>query len=94
MMGNRRFRVRDMVEKPKINPPSHFAIIGRYILPPDIFPLLEKTERGSGGDGPGPTPGHPPRNFSPHLFIRTYERLSDNLSLPGVLFLTISDLVG
>jgi len=50
MMGNRRFRVRDMVEKPKINPPSHFAIIGRYILPPDIFPLLEKTERGSGGE--------------------------------------------
>jgi UTP--glucose-1-phosphate uridylyltransferase len=50
MMENRRFRIRDMVEKPKINPPSHFAIIGRYILPPDIFPLLEKTERGSGGE--------------------------------------------
>jgi UTP--glucose-1-phosphate uridylyltransferase len=48
--GKRRFRVRDMVEKPKINPPSHYAIIGRYILPPDIFPLLERTERGSGGE--------------------------------------------
>jgi len=50
MIGQRRFRVRDMVEKPKINPPSRFAIIGRYILPPDIFPLLERTERGAGGE--------------------------------------------
>jgi UTP--glucose-1-phosphate uridylyltransferase len=50
MAGSRRFRVRDMVEKPKVNPPSHYAIIGRYILPPDIFPLLEKTERGAGGE--------------------------------------------
>jgi UTP--glucose-1-phosphate uridylyltransferase len=50
MLGNRRFRIREMVEKPKINPPSRYAIIGRYILPPDIFPLLEKTERGAGGE--------------------------------------------
>jgi UTP--glucose-1-phosphate uridylyltransferase len=49
-VGNRRFRVTEMVEKPKINPPSRLAIIGRYILPPDIFGLLEKTERGSGGE--------------------------------------------
>src|SRR5689334_24809473 len=34
----------------KLKPPSHYAIIGRYILPPDIFPLLAKTERGSGGE--------------------------------------------
>jgi UTP--glucose-1-phosphate uridylyltransferase len=50
MLGHRRFKIRDMVEKPKINPPSHYAIIGRYILPPSIFPLLEKTERGAGGE--------------------------------------------
>ena len=50
IIGNRRFRVKEMVEKPKINPPSRYAIIGRYILPPDIFPLLEKTERGAGGE--------------------------------------------
>ena len=48
--GDRRFRITDMVEKPLINPPSRYAIIGRYILPPDIFPLLEKTERGAGGE--------------------------------------------
>ena len=50
MLGNRRFHITDMVEKPKVKPPSHYAIIGRYILPPDIFPLLEKTERGAGGE--------------------------------------------
>ena len=50
MLGNRRFHVTDMVEKPKVNPPSRYAIIGRYILPPDIFSILEKTERGAGGE--------------------------------------------
>jgi UTP--glucose-1-phosphate uridylyltransferase len=49
-IGHRRFRIRDMVEKPKINPPSRYAIIGRYILPPEIFPLLASTERGAGGE--------------------------------------------
>jgi UTP--glucose-1-phosphate uridylyltransferase len=39
-----------MVEKPKSNPPSRYAIIGRYILPPDIFAILEKTERGAGSE--------------------------------------------
>ncbi|HEX7420575.1 MAG TPA: UTP--glucose-1-phosphate uridylyltransferase GalU [Thermoanaerobaculia bacterium] len=50
MIGKRRFKIEDMVEKPKIKPPSRYAIIGRYILPPDIFPILSKTERGSGGE--------------------------------------------
>ena len=50
LVGNRRFRITDMVEKPKISPPSRYAIIGRYILPPDIFPLIDKTERGAGGE--------------------------------------------
>ena len=50
MKGDRRFRITDMVEKPKINPPSRYAIIGRYILPPEVFPLLQQTERGAGGE--------------------------------------------
>src|SRR5688500_7966925 len=50
MMGNRRFKISDMVEKPKANPPSRYAIIGRYILPPEIFPMLEHTGRGAGGE--------------------------------------------
>jgi UTP--glucose-1-phosphate uridylyltransferase len=48
--GGRRFRITDMVEKPKSKPPSQFAIIGRYILPSEIFPILEKTGRGAGGE--------------------------------------------
>lgn len=50
LVGDRRFMITDMVEKPKVNPPSQYAIIGRYILPPEIFPLLENTERGAGGE--------------------------------------------
>ena len=50
LVSDRRFRVTEMVEKPKTNPPSRYAIIGRYILPPDIFPLLEKTQQGAGGE--------------------------------------------
>ena len=50
MLGNRRFHVTDMVEKPSTNAPSRYAIIGRYVLPPDIFPMLEKTQRGAGGE--------------------------------------------
>src|SRR5205823_7070456 len=49
-LGGRRFHITDMVEKPKINPPSRYAIIGRYILPPEIFGVLTKTERGAGGE--------------------------------------------
>lgn len=44
-------RVLELVEKPRPeNAPSHLAIIGRYILQPDIFAALEKTEPGSGGE--------------------------------------------
>jgi UTP--glucose-1-phosphate uridylyltransferase len=50
LVSERRFRVTEMVEKPKENPPSRYAIIGRYILPPDIFPMLEKTQQGAGGE--------------------------------------------
>jgi UTP--glucose-1-phosphate uridylyltransferase len=50
MAGNRRFRVTDMVEKPKSNAPSRYAIIGRYILPPSVFTHLAKTQRGAGGE--------------------------------------------
>jgi UTP--glucose-1-phosphate uridylyltransferase len=38
------YQIRDMVEKPsKEEAPSDLAIIGRYILTPDIFPALEAT---------------------------------------------------
>jgi len=45
------FEVVDMVEKPKReDAPSDLAIIGRYVLTPNIFPILEKQERGNGGE--------------------------------------------
>ncbi|MGY0219458.1 UTP--glucose-1-phosphate uridylyltransferase GalU [Endozoicomonadaceae bacterium StTr2] len=44
-------RVTDMVEKPsKEEAPSNLAIIGRYILTPDIFDLIADTEPGKGGE--------------------------------------------
>jgi UTP--glucose-1-phosphate uridylyltransferase len=49
--NDRLFRVTDMVEKPKKEEaPSDLAIIGRYILTPDIFEILEKTPRDKGGE--------------------------------------------
>ncbi len=45
------FRVTDMVEKPKKeDAPSNLAIIGRYILTPDIFDLIRKTPPGKNGE--------------------------------------------
>ncbi|WP_297481628.1 UTP--glucose-1-phosphate uridylyltransferase GalU [uncultured Photobacterium sp.] len=45
------FRVDNMVEKPEPGTaPSNLAIIGRYILTPDIFDIIEETEPGKGGE--------------------------------------------
>lgn len=44
-------RVSDMVEKPPVGQaPSNLAIIGRYILTPDIFDILRDTAPGKGGE--------------------------------------------
>jgi len=44
-------RVTGLVEKPsKESAPSNFAIIGRYVLRPEIFDVLERTEPGKGGE--------------------------------------------
>jgi len=43
--------VLDVVEKPDpAQAPSDLAVIGRYLLPPSIFPILEKTGAGRGGE--------------------------------------------
>jgi UTP--glucose-1-phosphate uridylyltransferase len=45
------FRIRNMVEKPKAeDAPSNLAIIGRYILTPEIFKSIESIEPGRGGE--------------------------------------------
>jgi UTP--glucose-1-phosphate uridylyltransferase len=49
--ADRLFRIRSMVEKPKpSDAPSNLAIIGRYILTPEIFTSIEKIVPGSGGE--------------------------------------------
>lgn len=45
------FQVSDMVEKPDSkDAPSNLAVIGRYILTPDIFDILENTPPGKNGE--------------------------------------------
>ena len=45
------YRVTDMIEKPKTkDAPTNMAIIGRYILTPDIFDILRLTKPGMGGE--------------------------------------------
>ena len=39
-----------LIEKPKENPPSNYAVIGRYLLTPDIFTYLETQTPGAGGE--------------------------------------------
>ena len=47
-IDDRVYRVKDMIEKPPLSQaPSDLAIIGRYILTPDIFAEIEKTTPGA-----------------------------------------------
>lgn len=49
--NGRVYRVQDVVEKPPPSEaPSNLAIIGRYILTPEIFNILERTRQGRGGE--------------------------------------------
>ena len=46
-----RMRIREMVEKPKPGTaPSRWAIVGRYVVPPEIWGHLETTKPGAGGE--------------------------------------------
>lgn len=50
-LGPRRYRALDLVEKPPVEEaPSNLAIIGRYILDPQIFSALEHLKPGRGGE--------------------------------------------
>jgi UTP--glucose-1-phosphate uridylyltransferase len=49
--SDRVYRIHDLVEKPSVEEaPSDLAIIGRYILTPDVFDALENTARDKGGE--------------------------------------------
>lgn len=50
-VDDRVYKVQDMVEKPAIDEaPSNVAVLGRYIIMPDIFEFLETQEAGKGGE--------------------------------------------
>ncbi len=50
-VADRDWRLRRLVEKPAPgSAPSRLAIIGRYVLPPEIFDILEQTAPGRGGE--------------------------------------------
>ncbi|WP_017414071.1 UTP--glucose-1-phosphate uridylyltransferase GalU [Clostridium tunisiense] len=50
-ISNRMYTVEDLVEKPKVEEaPSNVAILGRYIITPEIFNILEQTKPGKGGE--------------------------------------------
>ena len=45
------FHVRDLIEKPSVNAaPSNLAIVGRYVLSPNIFTSLDNLQFGAGGE--------------------------------------------
>ncbi len=50
-LGDNVYEVLDLVEKPAPHEaPSDLAIIGRYVLTPDVFPVLAETRPGAGGE--------------------------------------------
>jgi UTP--glucose-1-phosphate uridylyltransferase len=49
-VDERTIRIEQVVEKPKQDPPSELAVIGRYVLPPSVFGVLEQVKPGVGGE--------------------------------------------
>lgn len=51
MISERLYKIKDLVEKPSVEEsPSNIAILGRYIVEPEIFEVLESTKPGAGGE--------------------------------------------
>jgi UTP--glucose-1-phosphate uridylyltransferase len=50
-MGDRVHRINTLVEKPAPgSAPTNLAVMGRYVLPPEIFDYLENVKPGHGGE--------------------------------------------
>jgi len=50
-ISDRVYTVNNLVEKPQVDQsPSNIAILGRYIITPEIFDILDNTEPGKGGE--------------------------------------------
>lgn len=51
LLEERVFAIEELVEKPALaDAPSNYAVIGRYIMTPDIFPLLKRGKKGAGAE--------------------------------------------
>ncbi len=51
LVGDRLYHVKDMVEKPEVEEaPTNVAVLGRYIITPDIFEYLSNQTPGKGGE--------------------------------------------
>ena len=51
LIEDRVYKVKNLVEKPSVEEaPSNIAILGRYIITPTIFEILENTSPGKGGE--------------------------------------------
>ena len=51
LIEDRVYKVKDVIEKPSVDQaPSNIAILGRYIITPRIFDILENTKPGKGGE--------------------------------------------
>ncbi len=49
--GSKLIKVSDMIEKPDVQEaPSNIAVLGRYIISPSVFEILEHTQPGKGGE--------------------------------------------
>ena len=50
-LGDKIYRVKGMVEKPRLeDAPSNLAIVGRYVLTPEVFGALEQARPGAIGE--------------------------------------------
>ena len=50
-ISDRLYKVKNLVEKPRVDlAPSNIAILGRYIITPEIFDILDNTLPGNGGE--------------------------------------------
>ena len=89
-LEDRIYRVTDMNEKPSpADAFSTFAILGRYVLTPDIFPLLENTAPGYGGEIQLTDGLRALCKQSPMVAVDFIGRRYDTGNLPGFLEATI-----
>ena len=89
-LEDRVYRVTDMNEKPSpADAFSTFAILGRYVLTPDIFPLLENTAPGYGGEIQLTDGLRALCKQSPMVAVDFIGRRYDTGNLPGFLEATI-----